>query len=701
MAERTVIEASSSASSLEDRGPAARGIALACWALVVAFVLLTAWQLREFDAVREFAVFAVFWLVGPLGIGIGALTLLDVAPSRVGRVLLPAAAGWSLSAVVTLAAANAGAAAFAFPLLVVLGITGWVVRIRSQGWDLRGMVRSSVFSVGTAAESALVAATMFAFVGIGASQWLMLTGTRVVARQYWDLQFHLAFVKRGIYAGLPIRDYPLIAQFPKLTYHSAIDTLTTVVIKGLHLPIDSAFYAILLPATYAAFIIAIFAALRAWSGRLRPVLISVAVILVCLAAAALPAHLRLAIGTFGLEPFRWFLFNPPGALGATATFVALALLCDPEKLSVGTVALAGVLIGASIAMKAQIAVVAGPAFVAALVTAAVTKRLSWKLAIVGTGVTGVSAVLAYLTTTGIGGIPSIQFGAMAEFLTTSRQVVLSSAIVRTLGAHAAGSMLGAVAFLMFYVLIALTGWRLVLGLAAAPFARRRGYGMSGRFVPLVFMGWTIVGLVVSALLLVQREPYVFLAWNMSWNSMQIVAPISVLLSSILVDAALPVHISIPKSLSRWPIVLPLIVVMLGLGTGLAAARSMRPVRLVGTAGAPRDFVRLVERLPELTPVNAVVAQDVQLERNNWVSSLGGRRAYAERLASPELAKGYGPQLRATIHELYSTADTLRARALMTREGIDYVIVARARVGAGLAGATQLVTRVGSFELRKR
>lgn len=669
----------------------------ALWVLAGVVLAWLGVDLRAFGLAREYLAYLAFVLTVVFGLGAGIVGVAGVSPQRAGHVLVRLAAGWVGVAVVSVAAVYVGAPDAAFAAVTVCGLAGFVW----LGWraraDLSGALATTARSTSIAFEAVLAAVVLRVFAGGPGSEFWVSRGARIFVPQYFDLGYHLGFIKAGMYRGLPIDEFPLLAGFPRISYHPGFDTLGTTVIQGLRMSPDAAYYALVLPATYAAFVCAVYAAARAWGGHARAGVVALAMMFVSLIAALTPEAWWPSTGQAGLVLLRWWMFNPPGALGGAAALLIVVALAGRERLTARTIVVAAVLAGATMALKAQIALAVGPAFVMAIVWAAWRGRARWRDAFIGACAAALSAGLAYVTTTGEGDPPGVVLGAMARYLPTSRALKFSGLLVREFAGFAHEHPWASVPFLVFYILVAMTGWRLLVGGVALWIARRRGerpFAASpvGVAYGIGIVAWTVV----VALTVVQRGGGEINAWNVSWHTLQLMYPLGVVAAAVAVDVALGDG---PVSRLSHP-VQALIVGALVVAMAWVGVQAMGPTRLVSKHFAPRGFARVAAALPQYTPPDAVVAQIESTGYEGWVAEVGGRRAYAERTESGGTT-GPEAQRRVTLlKRLYSETDPSWTRDVLLGEGIDYVIVRSRGVPAGLKGATVRVMSAEGFELRQ-
>ncbi len=222
--------------------------------------------------------------------------------------------------------------------------------------------------------------------------------------QYHDLLFHLALIKRGINSGLPLRGFVLESGVPQIGYHPAFDTTASVLIKGLHLPVDAALFYLVLPVTLLGMLVGIGVLAAAWARSRRAGLLALGFVGLTLAVTTWPKTAVTTLGDLGLTNLRYFLDNPPSVISAVASTACLALLAlAPRRRPAGVYVVAGLFAGATPMMKANFAIGLVPAFVLALAVPVLFRRRPWPAAAAGIGAAALAGAVSYPTTRGPAG----------------------------------------------------------------------------------------------------------------------------------------------------------------------------------------------------------------------------------------------------------------------------------------------------------
>ncbi|MBI5231485.1 MAG: hypothetical protein HY876_04885, partial [Coriobacteriales bacterium] len=633
-------------------------VKLAFWVTSAGLLAWAAFAAGEVSATLPLLTLVAFSATALFGLGELTIRAAGLPSGAFGAVLGRVAVGWVVASIVVLAKTYLGFGQFAMWGVVVLGAAGWLWTAVASGRQVLGRGWRWLSSDLLAAEAVAGAAVMRVVVA-GSRYFERADDTGTALSQYFDLTYHLAFVKSGLVRGIPVQEYPLMFGLPKRAYHAAYDLLLTVLLKGLHLPADRTYFGALLPLTFAMLLFGMYAAAFAWQGRARAGMLAIAIPSLTLLGTFVPLYIAEKVGEFGVRPLKWLLYNPPGALAATAVLVVIALISAKGTPGWRAAAIAGVVSGAIIAMKAQSALAAGPALVIALGVALVRKEIKWPTALVGTLAAAVSAGLAYLTTRGAGGMPVIEFGAVARAIQTSEAMEASGALWHSLAASASEPF-GDTLFLLTYVLIGITGWRLLAALVAVPWAFRSprdGFRRSG--IVWYYLAGLVVAVIAVAATLVQRDEFAFMPLNIAWHTIQLVWPLSALVAAVLLDAALPSPLAprVPEPL-RWLAVLALVVPL-----ALVGSVGMQRARHFVTGRVSDSVMRVLAAVPRLTPPDAVIVQRFDTRSIGWVSGFAGRRVYLERSKSSELTRGLDQHRARVIEQLYAAQRPAAARTI--------------------------------------
>ena len=354
--------------------------------------------------------------------------------------------------------------------------------------------------------------------------------------QYWDLQWHLAYVKAGLFRGLPLSQDPLLAGTPRASYHPAFDNLATLIIKGTGLPPDAGFYALVLPLLAVALVCALmFVTHYATGSRWAPYCV-LAVLAGSYGLVSLLTWLGGRLGDSDLAHYAdltlltYFLRNPPAALAAVAAMGSVALFVRGIGHAEGRSLLgAAVLAGSTVCMKMNAALALGPAFVTALAFFA-WRRRNIRLLLAPTAVAVGVAALCYLPTRGVSAPVALDFGSYARWARGSETRPILAGIA---GATGRLGLLGDALFLVA-VMLSRVGWRLI----PAVFALIKRPGLGDREAEdragaanvylLAFLVWiAIVGFT-----LVEKDVGRFSAWNIAAHTMANAVWVGLTLASV-------------------------------------------------------------------------------------------------------------------------------------------------------------------------
>ncbi len=504
-----------------------------------------------FNLRLEFVAFTLFSAFTFVGIGALLVEIARVPRLAMGWIAARWALGVSAAYVVALALAYLRVSVATVWVLAAAAAAGWI-------WLLVAAMRPAGFSAGaraigrmlgerSLAGEALMFSAVLRVVIEGSRAYAPFRTTRVQLLQHWDLSFHLAMAREGIERGLPIARLPIVAGFERPAYHIAFDTLTATLMKSLGLVTDEAFYSLLVPFAYLAFVLATWALLRAWSGGVRAANLGAAMLGLTAAGALLSEEFVASFGRFGLTPLQFFLFNPGAVVGTTAIAVAMALvIVAPRGREGWAYAVAGVLVGSTVAMKANFAMAACPAFAIALLVSALRRRISWKAFLAGVVPAVAFGLISLVYFSGPGAGIGFGWAAMSEYIQTAPPMKYSGELWRQVAALAGRTgAAGDTAFLLLYIALGMTGWRLWIVVGSAVVRRIRG---ERAFEPMAaadggtfaWFWWLYLGLlVVLAFTIVQKLPWVTLTWNVGWHDIQVVWWASILLAALMLDGALP------------------------------------------------------------------------------------------------------------------------------------------------------------------
>ena len=375
------------------------GVALLAWTLVV---------LSGAHAAGIGALYVVTTTVIFLGLGHLALRLARVREHDLTWAGLRYVVGYALAAflLTVLAYLRLGGAAMWVAAALATGGWAWfawdAVK-RPQTRPKRSLLSAEFF----------VGALLLRVVVQGTSYW-RISGGRAFFTQYWDDLYHLAMIKDGLYHGMPLQGYPLETGVGRVAYHPAADTMATIFIKTLHLPVDAAYFRIITPIMLLAVFVAIVVLAVAWGRSRRAGVVALGLLGLTFAISWIPQ----LSGDGGLGVVSYLVLNPPSAVGCVGAMTCLALvaLTDEEHLT-GTLILAAVIAGATTLMSTPIALVFGPTFVAVLAYRLWRRRRqNWRPAAAAIAVAIVSALVAYPTTIGRSDAPALRLGGLGRHI---------------------------------------------------------------------------------------------------------------------------------------------------------------------------------------------------------------------------------------------------------------------------------------------
>jgi hypothetical protein len=306
--------------------------------------------------------------------------------------------------------------------------------------------------------------------------------------------------------------------------------------------------------------------------------------------------------------------------------------------------------------------------------------------------------LAYLTTLGKGGSFAIRWGALGDHLMHSSPVALYPKPLRDLISPLAGHGAGTdIVYILAYYFFALVGLWLVVTCLAAWRARARGerpFHASPLASRAALVAAALAGLV--GLGLAQRGAGSTSSWNISLHTIQVLWWLGIAAAAVALAAALP---RLPRRRVVPARALGIVLVAILAAFAYAGAR---PLRQIGWGYVPVPLYTILNRLDTRTPVDAVVVQNYDIERFNWVSAIGGRRAVLERATTGrDLFPARTAFLQSRVDLLYTTPDAAAARQAAREMGADYAILKLGKANAqGLRAIGTVVMRSGGWVLLK-
>ena len=513
--------------------------------LAAALVLLgwTFWVLRRWGVLGPGAVYLGFTSVAFLGTGHLALRLASLEERGLTWLGVRYVVGFALSAFLITLLGSAGLAGVGFWLVVAVGLAGWSL----GAWEL-GTRRRRRPSRSLIGGELLIGAALLRVTLEGSVFWH--NGRTVsIFTQYHDLLFHLALIKRGINSGLPLRGFVLESGVPQIGYHPAFDTTASVLIKGLHLPVDAALFYLVLPVTLLGMLVGIGVLAAAWARSRRAGLLALGFVGLTLAVTTWPKTAVTTLGDLGLTNLRYFLDNPPSVISAVASTACLALLAlAPRRRPAGVYVVAGLLAGATTMMKANFAIVLVPAFVLALAVPVLFRRRPWPAAAAGIGAAALAGAVSYPTTRGPAGALALSLGALGPhlaFIARGASTLHGFSVLFTAPAGALdrlGSTGDALLVLLYIAVVPLGLW-LLLTLAATWRARAAGEHPFGRAPATSLTILIVICLtVLVALFVTQRgigdAPGDPSSWNITWHTIQNLWWMALCAAAVALDAAL-------------------------------------------------------------------------------------------------------------------------------------------------------------------
>ena len=675
----------------------AAGLALLAWTL---------WALWRDGALGAGVVYLGFTSFVFLGVGHLALWLAGVDERGVTWLGLRYIVGFALSAFLMTVAGSAGIAGLALWLALAVGVAGWGV----AAWELltRRLPRPGGSLIG---GELLVGAALLRVVVEGTGYWRVVGRTSVFT-QYFDMLYHLALVKSGIDRGLPLRGWVLETGVSLPGYHPGFDTMTSVLIKGLHLPVDAAFFRLALPVTLFGMLIGIGVLAAAWARSRRAGLLALGFVGLTFAVTLLPAAVTTVIGDVGLNNLRYFVFNPPSVLAAIAGTACLALVALADERRAGALVLAGLLAGATTLMKANFAIVLVPAFVLALTGLALRRRRGRLVAAAGVAAAALTFVVAYPTTMGTADPLALGLGKLGTHLLlvaggTGELHSYSRLFTKLAGPLGRRGPTGDALLVLLYIVTVALGWWLIVTLLATWRARAAGERPFGRS-PAASLVVLAIGCLTTlvALFVAQRGDGYLSSWNITWHTVQNLWWLALCAAAVALEAALGGRRSSAAPGERRPwraatgrvAVVALAAVLLSVSVhGVATARQADH-----DMPLPSDLRSLLQELDAYVPVSARVVQDRDTTTYNWVSALAGRGAVLERSSWTQwLYPARTTQLQNDIDVLYGTPSSATARRVARNAGAQFAVIDLTHQSApGLKAISSVVLRQGDWALLK-
>ena len=684
-----------------------------CWTLELAasLVLLawTFWVLRRWGALGPGAVYLGFTSVAFLGTGHLALRLARLEERGLTWLGLRYVVGFALCAFVITLLGSAGHAGVAVWLILAVGLAGWGLAAWELGTRRQPRPRRSLIGGELLIGAALLRVTIS-----GSVFWQSGRGTSFFT-QYHDMLFHLALVKSGIVNGLPLRGFVLESGVPQIGYHPAFDSTASVLIKGLHLPVDTAFFYLVLPVTLLGMLVGIGVLAAAWAHSRRAALLALGFVGLTLAVTTWPSAAVTALGDLGLNNVRYFLDNPPSVMSAVASTACLALLALADRRrSAGVYVVAGLLAGATTMMKANFAIVLVPAFVLALAVPVLRGRRAWPAAAAGIGAAVLAGAVSYPTTRGPAGALALGIGTLGQhlaFLARGEGALHGFSVLFTAPARALDGLgpTGSALIVLLYLAIVPLGLWLLITVAATWRARVAGERPFGRSPATSLTVLILVCLTVLVALFVTQRGMVDSSgdpgsWNVTWHTIQNLWWVGLCAAAVALDAALVGRRSsatVAHQHDRLAIV----------GRGLAgvaavvllafSVHGIAVVRLdANRALLPTDLRVLLERADSYVPANLRVVQERDTSDDNWVSALAGRGAVLER---SNLTRWVYPKRTARLERgiavLYSTRDPATARRVAAYAQAAYAVInLQHNAAPGLRAISTVVARQGDWAL---
>ena len=661
-------------------------------------------MLRRGGVLGAGAVYLGFTSFVFLGTGHLALRVAGVEHRQVTWLGLRYIVGFALSAFLVTLAGSFGLAGLALWLALAVGVAGWSVGV----WEL--LVRHRPQPGGSLVGGELLVGAALLRVAVQGSTYWRGAGSISHFTQYHDLLYHLALVKSGIDHGLPLRGWVLESGVPNPAYHPAFDTMTSLLLKGLRLPVDATFFRLVLPVAFFGMLVGIGVLAAAWARSRRAGLLALGFVALAFVVTVLPQTIVAAVGDVGLNTLRYFVYNPPSVLSAIASTACLALVALAEgPQAAGAFILAGLLAGATTMMKANFAVVLVPAFVLALAIPALRRRPR-RAAVGGVAAAALAAAVSYPATRGPAGALALGLGRLGTHLALiagggselhgySVLFTKSAAPLDRIGA------IGDALLVLLYIAVVPLGWWLIVTVLATWRARAVGERPFGRSPTASRMVLIIVCLTtLVALFVAQRGTGYLSSWNITWHTIQNLWWLAVCAAAVALDAALkgrlpraalaPIRRDRRSTVARGLVVAAAVVLL------AFSLHGATRVRQVGHAPLPRDLRLLLQGLDAHVPASARVVQDRDTRDYDWVSALSGRGAVLERSSWTRwLYPTRTVRLEHDIATLYTTIDPATARRVARDAGAAYAVVdLKHNTAPGLRTIGSVIMQQGTWAL---
>ena len=675
-------------------------------ALVGCAVLLawSFWTLRRYGVLGPALVYLGFTSFVFIGTGHLALRLAGVAEDHVTWLGLRYVTGFALTAFVVTLAGSFGLGETGLWLVIVAGAIGWGVGARELP------TRRSPRPGGALVAGELLVGAALLRVAIEGTRYWHSHGGRSDFTQYFDLLYHLGLVKSGIDGGLPLHGWILESGVPRPGYHPAFDSTTSILIQALHLPVDAAFFRLVLPVALFGMLVGLAVFAASWARSRRAGLLALGFVAVTFAMTVAPHAVTSVIGDLGLNNLRYFVYNPPAVLSTVAATSCLALIDRRgARRGIGVAVLVGILAGATVMMKANFAIVLVPSVVAALALSALRGRRGRPAAVAGIVAAALTAGASYLTTLGPVGRITLGLGRLGTHLVlvaggNTVQRGYSALFTRSAAPLNRLGPVGDALLVLLYILVAPLGLWLVVTVLAAWRAKASGEPPFGRSPDASRAVLLVVGLTVFVALFVSQKGIGYLSsWNISWHTVQDLWWLALCAAAVALDGLLASRRREPAAAgrpSRRTIAVRICAVVATAFLLGISLHGITAVRQVGGAGLPIDARLLLQGIDSRVPVGARVVQDINTRTDNWTSALSGRGAVLERSSWTRwVYPARTARLEGDIAELYETpnpADALHAAADM---GARYAVANLAGGGSrGLKSIGAVVARRGSWAL---
>ena len=227
--------------------------------------------------------------------------------------------------------------------------------------------------------------------------------------------------------------------------------------------------------------------------------------------------------------------------------------------------------------------------------------------------------------------------------------------------------------MLLFVALGILGWRVVVLVWALGRTRSHGERPFGRAPLATQMALTLsVLIMLVGLFVAQRGSDSYAPWNVPWHTVQNLWWITLVAAAIAVDGVLHTFARPAWLTGRaaWAVSVVIVALaLLGAFHGVAAARHSHGGRL------PTAVLQMMEHWDREVPRDAVVVQHFELESQNWVSGIGGRRTVLERASwARALYPARTALLEREIAALYATSSAARAGELAREMGADYALL---------------------------